>query len=91
MNLHRRIAALEKELAVSEPAILIMPDGRGVTLTGGGKNLVRLLGVVFGDPTPAQTAQLDMIRRSTASHEPGGGHLVELIRALLLSPAAEGI
>jgi hypothetical protein len=91
MNLNHRIAALEKELAVSEPAILIMPNGRVVPLTGGGKNLVRLLGVVFGGSTPAQTAQLDMICESTRSEEPGGSHLVDLIRALVLSPVEEAV
>jgi hypothetical protein len=91
MNLNRRIAALERELAVSEPATLTMPDGRVVTLTGGGKHIVRLLGVVFEGSTPAQAAQLDSIRESTGSKEPGGGHLVDLIRSLLLSPVEEGL
>lgn len=45
-----------------------------------------LLGVVLGGGTPQQEKHLDLIRRSVGSSEPGGGHLVDLTRALLLSP-----
>jgi len=68
-----------------------MPDGSTVSLGRQSACLVRLLGVVFRGSTPAQAAQLDLIRNSTSSHEPGGGHLVELIRALLLSPSDDGL
>jgi hypothetical protein len=88
MKLSQRLAALEKGL-VSGSAILSIPDGSVVTLPGRNDQLVRLLGCVFGGPTLEQEVQLDLIRRSTGSTEPGGGHLIELIRAVLLSPVQE--
>jgi hypothetical protein len=84
-RLHRRIETLEREL-VSEPAILTMPDGRTATIPGG-EHLLNLMGRVHRGATPEQAAQLDLIRRSTDSSEPGGGRMIELIRALLLGPA----
>ena len=90
MKLKNRIAALEKGL-VTEPTLLTMPDGKTVHLTGRGDQLVRLLGVVFEEASPEQEAQLNLIRCSTDSREWGGGHMVDLIRALLLSPLDEGV
>jgi hypothetical protein len=88
MNLQKRLAALEKGL-ITEPTVLTMPDGSTVNITGPGNHLVRLLGtVVSGTLSPEQAAQLDLIRQATASKEPGGGLLVELIGALL-SPVGE--
>jgi hypothetical protein len=68
-----------------------MPDGSVVALPGRSDHMVRLLGGVFGGDTPEHEAQLDLIRRSTGATEPGGGHLIELIRALLLSPGEESV
>ena len=90
MKLKRRIEALEMGL-ITDPTILTMPDGRTVTITGPGDYMVRLLGVVFRGATPAQAAQLDLIRRSTEISEPGGGHMAELVRALLLSPVDDDV
>jgi hypothetical protein len=90
MKLTQRLAALEKGL-ITEPTILTMPDGRTLTIAGPGDYMVRLLGVVFRGATPAQAAQLDLIRRSTQIKEPGGGHMAELVRALLLSPADDDV
>jgi hypothetical protein len=87
MNLNRRLAMLERGFS-TEPTMLIMPDGKTVSIDGPGDYLMRLLGVaVDGENiSPQQAAQLDLIRRCTASKEPGGGHMVDLIRALLLGP-----
>ena len=88
MNLNRRLAALEKGL-VTEPTVLWMPDGSIVCLSCRDDHIVGLLGVVFGGATTEQAAELDLIRRSTGSAEPGGGHLIDLIRALSLTPVEE--
>jgi hypothetical protein len=71
--------------------MLTMPDGGTVSLTGRGDYLLRLLGVVFGGASPEQSIKLELIRQSTASNEPGGGSIVDLIRALLMSPVDEGV
>jgi len=90
MNRERRLLALEERF-ITEPTILTMPDGSTVTLTGRGDYLLQL----FADATrgneiaPAQAAQLDLIRRSTDSKEPGGSRFAELIRCVLLGPAGE--
>ena len=78
---------LEKGFS-TEPTVLIMPDGRTVSINGPGDYLMQLLGVAVDgeDAGPQQAAHLDLIRRCTASKEPGGGHMVDLIRALLLGP-----
>ena len=91
MNLRRRLAALEKVL-ISEPTRLVMPDGRTATIPGHGMYLVKLfVSAVSGANISAeQAAELDLIRRSTESIEPGGGRIVELIRCFLLGPAKEG-
>ena len=91
MNLRRRLAALEKVL-ISDPTLLVMPDGRTATIPGHGMYLVQLfVSAVSGANISAeQAAELDLIRRSTESIEPGGGRIVELIMCFLLGPAKEG-
>jgi hypothetical protein len=88
MKLHRRLEALEKRL-INEPTILTMPDGTTATISGDVDYLRQLLGSIFGDRliSSGQTKHLDLIRRSTESREPDGAHLIDLIRALLNSPA----
>lgn len=81
VRLNRRLTQLEKQFS-SEPIVLQMPDGRTVTLRGNGDYAVRLLGSVFGNPTP----DLALIAQSTSSTEPGGAHLIDLARALLQGP-----
>ena len=85
-RLNQRIETLEREF-VREPATLTMPDGHTETIPGNGEHLLRLLGRVHRGATPEQAAQLDLIRRSVSSCEPGGGRMIELMRALLLGPA----
>jgi hypothetical protein len=70
----------------TEPTVLIMPDGKTVSIDGPGDYLMRLLGIAVDGKnlSSEQAAHLDLIRRCTASKEPGGGHMVDLIRALLL-------
>jgi hypothetical protein len=87
MNLNRRLAILESGF-ITEPTMLIMPDGRIASINGPGDYLMQLSGVAVGGEnlSSEQAAHLDLIRRCTASKEPGGGHMVDLIRALPLGP-----
>ena len=91
MNLRRRLAALEKRL-ITEPTLLMMPDGSTARIPGRGEYLLKLFVVAArgANISPEQAAELDLIRRSTESIEPGGGRIVELIRCFLLGPAKEG-
>ena len=90
MNLRRRLAALEKRL-ISEPTLLMMPDGRTARIPGRGEYLLKLFVVAArgANVSPEQAAELDMIRRSTDAIEPSGGRLVELIRCCVLGPGKE--
>jgi hypothetical protein len=90
MNLNRRLAALEQRL-ITEPMILTMPDGSTASITGQDDYLLRLFtdATRGNEITPVQAAQLDLIRRSTDSKEPGGSRFAELIRCFLLGPAGD--
>ena len=79
MNLNRRLEALEKQIT-SEPIVLLMPDGRTETLRGEVLNLFSR--AVSGDRTP----EMELIARSISSMEPGGAHIIDLVRALLTGP-----
>ena len=82
INLRRRLEALEKDLS-SEPIVLLMPDGRTETLPGHNDYVVDLLGrAVGGDRTP----EMELVARSISSTEPGGAHMIDLVRALLNGP-----
>lgn len=65
-----------------------MPDGSTLTITGKGDHVLRLLACVLDDEnqTPEQKNQLDLIRQSKSSND----GLVELTRAILLSPLSKG-
>jgi len=85
VNLRRRLEALENQLT-SEPIILLMPDGRMETLPGHSDYVINLLSrAVRGDRTPA----MDLIARSQSSTEPGGAHMIDLVRALLNGPTGD--
>jgi len=90
VNLRRRLAALEKVL-ISEPTLLMMPDGRTASIPGRGEYLLKLFVVAArgASISPEQAAELDLIRQSTGAIEPSGGRLVELIRCCLLGPGKE--
>ena len=90
MNLRRRLAALEKRL-ISEPTLLMMPDGSTARIPGRGEYLLKLLVVAArgANISPEQAAQLDLIGRSTSAMQPDGGRLVELIRCCVLGPGKE--
>jgi len=82
VNLRRRLEALEKDCS-SEQIVLRMADGRTETLPGHNDYVVNLLGRVVGGET---TPELELIARSHSSTEPGGAHMIDLVRALLNGP-----
>jgi hypothetical protein len=82
MNLHRRLELLEKGFT-GEPVLLKMPDGRTEKLQGRGDFLLDLVARSGrGDRTP----ELELIAQSISSTEPGGGHMIDLVRAFLNGP-----
>jgi hypothetical protein len=85
-SLHRRLEALEKQLGEAT-ITLHMPDGSKVQLPGSAMKL--LGGAMRGDASPEQQRMLDLIARSTESVESDGGHMIELMRAIMLSPREE--
>jgi hypothetical protein len=91
MNLRRRLAALEKRL-ISEPTLLIMPDGSTASIPGRSDLLNLLVVAARGiNISPEQAAQLDLIGRSTSAMQPDGGRLVELIQCCLRGPREETV
>ena len=84
-NLNRRLQALEKGV-VNEPIILKMPDGSTVTLRGAGDSMLDLLARACRGE---RTREIELIAQSISSTEPGGGHLVDLARAILNSPTED--
>jgi hypothetical protein len=87
INLRRRLEALEQDFMCSKPNLLLMPDGRTETLPGHNDYVLHLLSrAVRGDRTP----EMDLIARSQSSTEPGGAHMIDLVRALLNGPIEDG-
>ena len=83
MKLHQRHDRLENQI-ISETTILFMPDSKDRRRTGPNDYLLTLLGVAREPEraTPKQSQHLDQIQKCTGSSEPGGAHLVDLIRCL---------
>jgi hypothetical protein len=85
VNLRRRLEALEQDLT-GEPILLLMPDGRTETLPGHNDYVLGLLSrAVRGDRTP----EMELVARSRSSTEPGGAHMIDLVRALLNGPVED--
>jgi hypothetical protein len=85
INLRRRLEALEEQLII-EPILLRMPDGSTQTLPGQNDYVLNLLWrAVRGERTP----EMDLVARSTSSSEPGGAHMIDLVRALLNGPVED--
>jgi hypothetical protein len=82
MNLHRRLELLEKRFT-GGTVLLKMPDGRTEKIQGRGDFLLDLVArSMNGDRTP----EMELIAQSIGSTEPGGGHLVDVVRAFLHGP-----
>jgi hypothetical protein len=63
-----------------------MPGGRTETLPGHNDYVLNLLSrAVRGDRTP----EMELIARSQSSTEPGGAHMIDLVRALLNGPVED--
>jgi hypothetical protein len=85
MKLERRLKALEARLS-AVPVILVFADGGTERITGPRSFLLDLFCASSHsgrDLSPTQAKQLDLIRRSVSAQEPGGGHMIELIRLSL--------
>jgi len=84
MNLLRRLEALEKEKKFDRESIILhMPDGRSETLPGLNDYALDLFTCATrGERTP----ELELIAQSIRSTEPGGAHMIDLVRALLNGP-----
>ena len=90
MKLEGRIRALESRM-LAHPVILLLEDGSTQELCGPKGFLMNLFCDVCRGAalTSGQAEQLDLIRRSVAAQEPGGGHMVELIQCALHAQAEE--
>lgn len=90
MKLEKRLRALERRM-LSDPVVLFFEDGTTRELSGPKGFLLHL----FCDTcrgaglTPGQAEQLDLIRRSVTAREPGGGHMIEVVRCALNAPTEE--
>jgi hypothetical protein len=89
-RLEKRIRALEARL-ITDPVVLYFADGTTREICGRGNFLLRLFESACGgaDLTTDQAEQLDLIRRSVAAREPGGGHMIELVRCAPHAQAEE--
>ena len=85
MKLLRRLEALEKEKEFAgESIILHMPDGRSETLPGHNNYALDYALDLFTCATRGErTLELELIAQSISSTEPGGAHMIDLVRVLL--------
>jgi hypothetical protein len=83
-RLKRRVRDLETRFR-SGSVILYFSDVGTQELLGERRFLGRLYAAAYrGAPrTSRQVEQLELIRRAVRADEPGGGHMVELIQAVL--------
>ncbi|MGD1092675.1 MAG: hypothetical protein ABSB35_11890 [Bryobacteraceae bacterium] len=89
MRLAARLRKLETRVS-SEPIVLHFADGSTKEIRGPGDYLLDLFAGATGgtDLSPRQAEHVDLILRCAHSEEPGGGRMVEVMQALLDSPAA---
>jgi hypothetical protein len=87
LRFKRRLEKLEKSIQI-EPLILSFEDGSTAELPGSTRFINHLYRLFHDESaaSPEERDALDMIRRSISIREPGGGRMIELLRALLLSP-----
>ena len=82
MKVTRRLEALERQL-ICDPTTLFFEDGTSAQISGRGDYILTLfIAAVRGERSP----QMALIARSIRSEEPGGGHMLDLMRALLNGP-----
>ena len=90
MRLEKRIRALEAKI-ITDPLVLYFADGSTRELRGPRHFLRRLFHGACGraDLSSRQAEQLELIRQSVDSREPGGAHMTDLLRCFLNGPAKE--
>ena len=90
MKLNKRLERLEEEF-ICEPTKLFMPDGTTETIAAPKRHLLDLFGVaVSREPgSPQQSKQLDLIEKCIGSEEPGGAHMIDLIRCFQEGPVQD--
>ena len=89
-NFTRRLDKLERNHPFEE-TVLILPDGKRVTVPDG-LYLSRLyFGQIHGRCVlnQEQEALLELVRQSVDAKEPGGDTTIELLRAIMLSPMTD--
>jgi hypothetical protein len=90
MKLTRRVQALESTI-LRDPIVLHFADGSTCALRGPRYFMLRILKAV-GDAEGAtawELEQLELIRRCVSAREPGGAHMVELVKVMLLAAESE--
>jgi hypothetical protein len=94
MNLQTRLQRLEQRLErslVTETATLYFADGTTAMIPCDRDSLSRMYDVALRSDSaspddvasPEQVKQLDLVRRSVSSKEPGGSLMIELLRSIL--------
>ena len=87
MKFDRRIRALEAKMSAT-PVILHFADGTTRAMCGRTDFLLDLLQSIGGeDVSPDHATHLELVRRSVGADEPGGGRMIEMLRALMHDPA----
>jgi hypothetical protein len=76
---------------IGNPVVLRFADGSTREIRGRSGFLLTLFQGAIGGAnlSPAQAAQLDLIRRCANAEEPGGGRMIELMHALLVGSDEE--
>jgi hypothetical protein len=76
--LRRRLERIEKRL-LTEPILLEMPNGSTERLPGDPNFVLNfMMRWLDGEQVP----EVDLIARSASSNEPGGAHMVDMVRLL---------
>ena len=88
MNFEKRLQRLERRLErtrVTETAVLYFEDGTTATIPCDGPSLARLFDASLRSDTatPEELKQLDLVRRSASSREPGDSLMIELLGSIL--------
>jgi len=84
-SLWKDLQLLKRHFSGAGVIVLFMPDGSEVHLTGDPAKFMYQAYDEWHAGTLSKTTQL--IARSVNSDEPGGSHLLDLVRCLLNSPA----
>ena len=85
MTLKRRVETLERRL-ICDPTTLFFADGTSAQISGRSDYILDLFAAAVRGERSPDTA---LISRSVRSEELGGGHMLDLARALLNGPVEE--